>query len=97
MKNYIDTIMLYDENGVETEFQVVVKFDIEEDEYVIVSPMDAQDDDFAIALKIVKEEDGSEAFQTVEDENEFEMVAEAYNTLFSEDVNQVRCCYKWQQ
>lgn len=87
MKNDIDTIMLYDENGVETEFKVVVKFDIEDDEYVIVSPMDAVDEDLAIALKIVKEEDGSEAFQTVEDENEFEMVAEAYNTLFSEDVN----------
>ena len=86
MKNDIDTIMLYDENGTETEFKVVVKFDIEEDEYVIVSPMDAQDDELAIALKIVKEEDGSEAFQTVEDENEFEMVAEAYNALFSEDV-----------
>lgn len=85
MKNDIETIVLYDENGVETEFKVVVKFDIEDDEYVVVSPKDAIEEDTAIALKIVKDEEGNEVFKTVEDENEFEMVAEAYNTLFPED------------
>ena len=85
MKNDIETIVLYDENGVETEFKVVVKFDIEDDEYVVVSPKDAIEEDTAIALKIVKDEEGNEVFKTVADENEFEMVAEAYNTLFPED------------
>lgn len=84
MKNDVDKITLFDEEGKEIEFDVVVKFDIEEKEYVIVSPVDAEDD-VAIALKIVKDENGEDAFETVDNEAEFDMVQEAYVTLFSDD------------
>ncbi|QAA33751.1 MULTISPECIES: DUF1292 domain-containing protein [Clostridium] len=86
MDNNIDTIVLLDEDGVETEFEVITKLDIEENEYVIVAPVDGSEDD-AIALKIVTDEEGNDALVTVEDEEEFAMVAEAYETLFADDLN----------
>ncbi|MBK1813775.1 DUF1292 domain-containing protein [Clostridium sp. YIM B02505] len=86
MENNIDTIVLLDEDGIETEFEVITKLDIEENEYVIVVPVDGSEDD-AIALKIVTDEEGNDALVTVEDEEEFAMVAEAYETLFADDLN----------
>lgn len=42
--------------------------------------------DDAYAFKIFKEDDGSEIFLALEDDDdEFEMVLETYNTLMSED------------
>lgn len=79
------TIFLYDEDGNEVEFEVVTKLDIEGKEYVIVTPLDEETDD-AIALRIEKGEDGEEVLVTVEDDEEFEMIEEAYETLFAEDL-----------
>jgi uncharacterized protein YrzB (UPF0473 family) len=81
----LGTILLFDENGDEVEFEVITKLDIEDKEYVIVTPMDEDSDD-AIALRIEKGEDGEEVLVTVEDDDEFEMIEEAYETLFAEDL-----------
>jgi uncharacterized protein YrzB (UPF0473 family) len=81
----LGTILLFDENGDEVEFEVVTKLDIEDKEYVIVTPLDEDSDD-AIALRIEKGEDGEEVLVTVEDDKEFEMIEEAYETLFAEDL-----------
>lgn len=85
MNNDVSKITLFDEEGKEIEFDVIVKFDIEDSEYVIVSPVDADEDDIAIALKIVEDENGDELFETVENDAELDMVQEAYDTLFSEE------------
>lgn len=87
MKNDMETIVLLDEEGKEIEFEVVTKLDIEDSEYVIVAPIDGDQAEEAIALKIIKDEDGNDVLVTVEDENEFEMIAEAYETLFADDLN----------
>ncbi|HSN59267.1 MAG TPA: DUF1292 domain-containing protein [Clostridiaceae bacterium] len=79
------TIFLYDEDGEEVEFEVVTKLDIEGKEYVIVTPMDEDTED-AIALRIDKDEDGNEVLVTVEDDEEFELIEETYETLFAEDL-----------
>lgn len=79
------TIFLYDEDGEEVEFEVVTKLDIEGREYVIVTPLDEETED-AIALRIDKDEDGNDVLVTVEDDKEFELIEEAYETLFAEDL-----------
>ncbi|MBP1743882.1 MAG: hypothetical protein H6Q58_860 [Firmicutes bacterium] len=79
------TIFLYDEDGEEVEFEVVTKLDIEGKEYVIVTPLDEDTED-ALALRIDKDEDGNEVLVTVEDDEEFELIEEAYETLFAEDL-----------
>ncbi len=81
----LGNIVLYDENGDEVEFEVITKLDIEDKEYVIVTPLNEDSDD-AIALRIDKGEDGEEVLVTVEDDDEFKMNEEAYETLFAEDL-----------
>lgn len=88
MENDVDKITLLDEDGVENTFEVVTKLDIEENEYVIVIPEDEQDDSEAIVLKIGKDSEGNDVLSSVEDEEEFKIVEEAYEALFSgEDID----------
>ncbi|NLM35707.1 MAG: DUF1292 domain-containing protein [Clostridiales bacterium] len=84
MENDVETIVLTDEEGVETEFNVVTKFDIEDKEYVIVIPVEGEEEE-AIALRIDKDEDGNDILVTIEDDEEFAMVCEAYEAIFSEN------------
>jgi len=85
MDNEFGTILLNDENGVEIEFEVITKLDIEDKEYIIVTPKNEETED-ALALRIDKDEDGTEVLVAVEDDEEFELVEEAYETLFAEDL-----------
>ncbi|EJO5348041.1 DUF1292 domain-containing protein [Clostridium botulinum] len=83
MENNVDTITLTDEKGKETEFKVITKLDIEDKEYVVVVPKDEQVDE-AIALRIDSNDEGEDVLVPVEEDEEFNMVAEAYELLFSE-------------
>lgn len=85
MEKDLTTIMLNDEDGNEIEFEVITKLDIEDKEYVIVTPKDDDTED-AIALRIEKDAEGNDVLVSVEDDEEFAMIEEAYETLFSEDV-----------
>ncbi|ACA46418.1 DUF1292 domain-containing protein [Clostridium botulinum] len=84
MDNNVDTITLTDEEGKETEFEVITKLDIEDKEYVVVVPKNEEVDE-AIALRIDNNDDGEEVLVPVEEDEEFNMVAEAYELLFSEE------------
>lgn len=80
-------ITLTDEDGMEVKFEVVNKLDIEDNEYVIVLPVD--DGDVAeegLILKIIKYENGEEGFMTVEDDEEYQTVVDAYD-LWNEENN----------
>jgi uncharacterized protein YrzB (UPF0473 family) len=87
MENDVTSIVLNDEDGNEIEFEVITKMDIEDKEYVVVVPKDSDEEsaDEAIVLRIDKDEEGNEILITVEDDDEFAIVSEAYETLFSED------------
>lgn len=80
MENDFNTIVLRDEDNNEVEFELIMKFDIEDKEYVIVTPVE-NDEYEAIAFRIDKDENGEDAFVTIEDDEEFRMVTEAYETL----------------
>jgi uncharacterized protein YrzB (UPF0473 family) len=84
MENDVSTIVLTDENGEEKEFDVITKLDIEGKEYVIVIPSDGGEEE-AVALRIDQDEDGEDILVSIEDEDEFAMVAEAYELIFSEE------------
>lgn len=80
-------VYIPDENGNDVKFEVIIYFEIEKlkGQYVIATPAFEETDE-AYAFKIFKEEDGSEIFLALEDDDdEFEMVLETYNTLMSED------------
>ena len=80
-------VYIPDENGNDVKFEVIIYFEIEKlkGQYIIATPAFEETDE-AYAFKIFKEEDGSEVFLALEDDDdEFEMVLETYNTLMDED------------
>lgn len=86
MENEVTRITLTDENGEEAEFDVITKLDIEDREYLIAVPLgkgENEDEDEAIVLRIDNDDNGEEVFCTVEDDDEFQTVCEAYESLFS--------------
>ena len=85
MDNNVETILLNDEEGNEIEFDVLTKLDIEDKEYVIVAPTGEEDID-AIALRIDKDAEGNDILVTIEDDEEFEMISEAYEAIFSDEI-----------
>ena len=80
-------VYIPDENGNDVKFEVIIYFEIEKlkGQYIIATPAFEESDE-AYAFKIFKDEDGSEIFIALEDEDEeFEMVLETYETLMDED------------
>ncbi|MBP2031565.1 uncharacterized protein YrzB (UPF0473 family) [Clostridium algifaecis] len=86
MKNDLKNIVLKDENGQDLEFEVVTKFDIEDNEYLIVIPINNRKSKEAIALRIDKDLDGNDILVTVEDDEEFTAVNKVYEKLFEDDI-----------
>ncbi|MBE6063229.1 MAG: DUF1292 domain-containing protein [Clostridium butyricum] len=80
-------VYIPDENGNDVKFEVIIYFEIEKlkGQYIVATPVHEQTDE-AYAFKIFKDEDGSELFLALEDDDdEFAMVLETYETLMSED------------
>lgn len=71
-------ITLVDDEGKETEFELVVTFDVGDDTYAILAGEDSED---AFPVKINEGEDGETILIPVESDEEFEMVSEAYDAL----------------
>ena len=84
MENNInETLVLKDEEGKEVTFEVIMKLDIEGKKYIIVTLADEEID--AIAFRIDEDENGEETYVTIDDDKEFEIVCEAYETLSLEN------------
>lgn len=83
MENDLNKIVLMDEDGIETEFNVVTKLEIEDEEFFILSP--EGEDDVNIAMKVVLDDEGNEVLVSVEDDMELEMIEEAYATIFLDE------------
>ncbi len=87
-ENDADIFTLTDEDGVETDFEVVGSCEYEGGIYFAVIPMtDGNDGDSVeyTILKSAKDDDGEDIFVTVDDDDEFDAVADIFeDELFSE-------------
>lgn len=80
-------VYIPDQEGNDVKFEVIIYFEIEKlkGQYIIATPA-LEETDEAYAFKIFKDEDGSEIFIALEDEDEeFEMVLDTYETLMNEE------------
>ena len=80
-------VYIPDQDGNDVKFEVIIYFEIEKlkGQYIIATPAVEESDD-AYAFKLFKDEDGSEIFIALEDDDEeFKMVLETYDTLMDED------------
>ncbi len=82
-------ITLTDEDGQDIDAEIMAALEIEEfgKEYVAVMPQQATEDleeGEALILEYSEDAEGNSQFAPVEDEDEFEVVAQAFNQLFED-------------
>lgn len=84
-----ELIYIPDDEGNEEEFEVVMKFEMEDSgaKYLMVVPADSDDEtDEVYAFRYEEDEDGDELkLYTIDDEEEWNMVEETFNTLLEQD------------
>lgn len=83
-----EIIYIPDDEGNEEEFEVIMKFDVEDSEakYMMVVPLEEDDDsevDEVYAFRYEEDGDDLKLF-TIEDEEEWNTVEETFNTLLTE-------------
>lgn len=78
-----NVVTLLDENGKETAFEVIATLEVNESEYAILLPVEETGGE-AFIFKVV-EEDGEPVLECVENDEEFNTVAAAYEELMNEE------------
>ena len=85
---------LTDEDGKEIEFELVGSVEIKGVEYYAMIPADAadqaqEDGGFCeyVILKKEKDENGEDMFVTIDDDDEFDDVADVFDDMFSEEID----------
>ncbi|MBR2041812.1 MAG: DUF1292 domain-containing protein [Oscillospiraceae bacterium] len=77
-----DFVTLVDENGKETEFEIVDSLVTENNEYFALIPTETPDnigtDDGELVILKVVEEDGEEFLEPIEDDDEYEEISEIF-------------------
>jgi len=82
---------LTEEDGKESDFELIGRVDVEGQSYVALAPLDLDVDDedeeggFVI-LKVV-EEDGDEVFVTIDDDDEFDRIADIFEDELMQDMD----------
>jgi len=81
-------LVLVDEDGEEHEFELLAELEIEDQNYRVLIPVDEEevnleDDEEVevVILKVVYDEDGNEFLSDIEDDEEWEKVADAWQEL----------------
>lgn len=84
-----EVLTLTDEEGVEHDFSVIDIIELDGSEYAILLPLEGQgegadedeDEEEAIILKIDTDEEGNEVLVDIEDDEEWEKVADTWSTM----------------
>ena len=78
-------INLIDENGVERQFEIILTLEAEGKEYAILMPVEEEEEaEEALVFRIDQDEQG-EILVPLEDDKEYEIVVDVYNTLMEEE------------
>ena len=70
---------LTDEEGKESEFQLIGKEELDGETYIALIPLEDNDDGCYVILKLAKDENGEEVFISIEDDEEFDKVADFFD------------------
>lgn len=78
----VEVVTLTDEDGVESDFEVIGSLELDDNEYLALVPVDSEEDEYII-LKIMVE-NGEEILVTIDDDDEFDRVADAFDNELEE-------------
>ncbi|WP_240414315.1 DUF1292 domain-containing protein [Paenibacillus periandrae] len=85
-----EIIYIPDEEGNEEEFEVIMKFEVDgsDKKYMMVVPVDAEEEsDEVYAFRYEEDGDDLQLF-TIDNEEEWNIVEETFNTLMDEEVEE---------
>ena len=80
-----DRVTLTDEEGVEREFDIIGTLQMDGCDYFALVAVEGDEDEY-IVLKAV-EEDGEEVLITIDDDDEFDRVADAFDNEMMEEID----------
>ncbi|MCR4442032.1 MAG: DUF1292 domain-containing protein [Peptococcaceae bacterium] len=84
-----EKIVLVDEDGEEHEFVLIDVLEVDGAEYAILEPMELDvEESEAIILKVGKDENGEDILYDIEDDEEWEKVADRWQEMIEEDVEE---------
>jgi uncharacterized protein YrzB (UPF0473 family) len=85
----LNIITLTDEDGKEIDFEVIGDAEIDGTVYYAMTPAGAAENNEGIIeyvlLKLIKDEEGEDVFVTVDDEKEFDKVANFFDDMFDSE------------
>ena len=76
-----DVFTLTDEEGNESQLELLGKLELEGCMYVALIPFEGEDDEYVI-LKISTDDEGNEILLTIDEDEEFDKVADAFEDSF---------------
>jgi uncharacterized protein YrzB (UPF0473 family) len=71
-----EIVTLYNDDGLAVEFEVIMTFEVEDNDYAALLPLD-EDDPEVLLFKMITDDEET-TFTPIEDEDEFDIVAESY-------------------
>ena len=77
---------LTDEEGNESEFELLGELNIDDNIYLALIPLDGDEDEYVI-LKVEVDENGDELLVTIDDDDEFDNVADAFEDTFMGEID----------
>ena len=78
-----DRVTLTDEEGVEREFDIIGTLEMDGNEYFALVAVEGNDDEYIVLKAVV--EDGEEVLITIDDDDEFDRVADAFDNEMMEE------------
>ena len=77
---------LTDEEGNESEFELMGELTLDDNTYLALIPLDGEEDEYVV-LKVVVDENGDELLVTIDDDDEFDRVADAFEDSFMGEID----------
>lgn len=88
MEEAFDVVVLNDDDGNEHEFMHLATLEVDGNTYFVLLPVEETEDDDeeaeAIILKLGKDENGEDTLMDIEDDEEWEKVADAWEEMEEE-------------
>jgi len=84
-----EKILLTDEDGVESEFELIGSAELNGNQYFACVPTEGGDPEYLeyVILKLVIDEDGEEMLVSVDDDDEFEDVADYFDDALADEID----------
>ena len=85
-----DCYTLTDENGKESQYELLATCEMNGNTYYALIPVDASEEDDVleyVILKLEKEVDGEEFLVSIDDDDEFDAVADYFDDLFESEID----------